>query len=716
MPKKRFRIPNRWAHALGSFLLSAWAFHSSSQAQNLEYALMSDFMPVTDASGRSLTMPWTGGLNSAQIGQAEVNGDDREDLVIYDRYARLVHTLIQTDSGLSWQPEFALPLLDRVESWVLFADVTGDGNADLLTAHPFGIQVYAYEKQPDGSVGWMHYPTALNEAYLQAESPNGLVNIQVSRADVIGIRDADGDGDQDLWVFNFSTGTTINYYRNTSVETTGTMGALTFQRETNFWGGLSDCGCGAVALDSILCRPAAVEHAGGKSLTILAPNGATGPGILFGDELCEQPVWLDNTGNALAPQLQEQFLTDSLPSWQSLLFPAGYFLGQDTLVFSTNLSENPLRTVDFSHTLHRYTRQGSTWQRQEDNWLQQDMLDVGAEAAPTWADLDLDGDPDLLVAQAGLGDGLHIWWNEGSLDEPTLVQGPSYLPNAGLRNWKVWVADLTEDGKPEIIMAGRNPNSAAHIFFYAELNDAFEPINWVPWSFTLFNGENMDLADIDRDGLLEAVIGLPAGRIRLLENNGTNLEPEWEETESEFLGLGNDANRVFVRPVFGDVNADGEPDLLYTSQSGEVIWFSDINTPSIRTPQTLVDASGAPLEFPANTQISLIGWELGKPAYLCVGLPGGGIRWYRPLSEGPATEFPTWAVYPNPTAGRLSIRSAETAEYWLVTTQGKILEQGTLEAQAPVLLDLSALPEGLYAVQLVWADGRRQSRSVIKFP
>ncbi|HAA14307.1 MAG TPA: hypothetical protein DCE41_22485, partial [Cytophagales bacterium] len=72
--------------------------------------------------------------------------------------------------------------------------------------------------------------------------------------------------------------------------------------------------------------------------------------------------------------------------------------------------------------------------------------------------MDLDGDPDLLVAQAGLGDGLHIWWNEGSLDEPTLVQGPSYLPNAGLRNWKVWVADLTEDGKPEIIRAGRNPN------------------------------------------------------------------------------------------------------------------------------------------------------------------------------------------------------------------------------------------------------------------
>ncbi|MEL6538790.1 MAG: hypothetical protein AAFQ98_25450, partial [Bacteroidota bacterium] len=169
MPKQHPSSFLSWSRWLAFLLPAMGSLSSPLLAQSLKYALMADFMPASDSLGRELPFPWVGGLNSAQIGRAEVNGDDQEDIVIYDRYARLVHTFIQTDTGLTWLPEYAAPILDRVESWALFEDMTGDGKPDLLTAHPFGIQVFAYEKDADGLVNWALFPTALNEGYLQAE-------------------------------------------------------------------------------------------------------------------------------------------------------------------------------------------------------------------------------------------------------------------------------------------------------------------------------------------------------------------------------------------------------------------------------------------------------------------------------------------------------------------------------------------------------------------
>ena len=41
-------------------------------------------IPVEE-NGKVLSMPWAGGINSAQVNTMDLNGDNKDDLVIFDR-------------------------------------------------------------------------------------------------------------------------------------------------------------------------------------------------------------------------------------------------------------------------------------------------------------------------------------------------------------------------------------------------------------------------------------------------------------------------------------------------------------------------------------------------------------------------------------------------------------------------------------------------------
>lgn len=114
------------------FYLSA--FYSNAQQIS--------FQQITNPVVVGLKNPWAGGFNSVQFFPIDLDGDAREDFVVFDRSAQHVKTFLRNATGgFTYAPAYQtrFPL---VENWMNLLDYDGDGDKDLFTSTPGGIQVY----------------------------------------------------------------------------------------------------------------------------------------------------------------------------------------------------------------------------------------------------------------------------------------------------------------------------------------------------------------------------------------------------------------------------------------------------------------------------------------------------------------------------------------------------------------------------------------------
>src|SRR4029079_7778059 len=85
------------------------------------------------------------------------------------------------------------------------------------------------------------------------------------------------------------------------------------------------------------------------------------------------------------------------------------------------------------------------------------------------------------------------------------------------------------------------------------------------------------MADIDRDGDLDLAVGEGNGTIRYFENAGTSNAPVFVERTgaanplAAITGSGSDQN--VATPAFGDVDEDGDLDLMVGQFGGAIRYF-----------------------------------------------------------------------------------------------------------------------------------------------
>src|SRR5690554_2392298 len=341
--------------------------------------------PPVQILDRTLSMPFAGGINSAQIQQMDANGDGQDELVIWDKNTNNLLIFENTDGGYIHRPMLSYYFPTDINGFITLVDYDQDGKKDLFTSSPFGIKVYKNITRP----GAQFPEWEVAQDYLRLDNNS---NLQANNLDIPAFIDVDGDGDIDIVTFNFASGDYLEYYQNTSMERKGVPDIDGFASAVTRWGRFEFCECDVFSF-GVTCsgnpiskqtprnENSKIAHTGGHSLLMHDFNGDGILDILMGQDECNRLYYLPNKGTNSAPIFNE-FFTE-LPGLGPLpefpIFHASYLLGED-LVISTNSSDVAAQfNADYSESLYHY-QNGATLTTKA--FLQEDMLDLGENSRP----------------------------------------------------------------------------------------------------------------------------------------------------------------------------------------------------------------------------------------------------------------------------------------------------------------------------------------------
>jgi hypothetical protein len=723
---------------LSLFLLAC----SFSQAQ-FTYKL--DQTIKGEIDGKGLALMWAGGLNAAQINTMDLNGDGREDVVVFDRTANKVITYLAQGNVLQYAPDYESLFPTEISQWMLLRDFNCDGKKDIFTSDPFGIIVFVNTTKPGKQLSWRAYNPGFP---LLTAGFSSNINLKVNESDIPAIDDVDGDGDLDILNVRFVGIGTVEWHKNLSIERTGRCDSMQLQRITQTWGEFEDCACGKISFsggktcDQLLTGGRS-QHTGGKALLSIDLNNDGIRELFFSEESCTNLYLLSNTGSVSNPLMSGFSIFPAGNPIAMPFFPTPYyedvdFDGLRDLVVSPNLSSRNSLSSDFSKSLLLYKNTGTAQVPQftltKNNFLQEQMIDVGDFSVPAFFDFDGDGDQDLFVSTYIKGTSATIFQfeniNTAAVNYFKRISDDFFgLSVLNSYNLKIQFADMNADGKMDLAFSSTSKVNGRTTLRYIvnSANDRFlvEDATSKLTNLSLSLGENWIVVDVDQDGQTDILVGNDTGGVEFWKNQGTPDTNTYTMISSNFLGFGSSTDRQNLSFAIADLDADGKADLVTGDQRGVLSIYRDFRTitsDAQRVTKILFNELTNEYEsrnlggriWPTTANL----FNSTKPAIIVGNLLGGLMI----LRNDEGTELPrepAVSIFPNPynfsNTSPLKVKSDRDVFVRFYNTLGQPLSENYfVPANQDYPINMTLLPAGVYIAQFLW-NGKTYSRRFVVY-
>jgi len=709
-------------------LMIRWCFSFSQNAYHFDQTI-----PV-EVSGKSITMPWAGGLNSAEINTIDLNGDGKDDLAVFDRTANKIFTYLSSGNQYFYSPDYEMFFPPSINQWVLLRDFNCDGKKDLFTSDPAGIAVFVNTTRQGNPPSWRLF----NPGHpLLTHWYNGSINLQVNGTDIPAIDDIDEDGDLDIIVAQFVGYGSMEFHKNMSMEKTGRCDSLQLDWITSKWGNFEECNCGRYAFDGVDCSQlpgGRIQHDAGKSLLTLDLNNDGLHDLIFSEQNCTSLYLLPNQGKRDTAQMNNfTIFPPTTPS--TLLFPAAYyedldFDGVKDLIVSTNISARVTTDIDLSNSIWLYKNTGTNdlpnFNLKKQNLWQDQMIDVGSYASPAFADFDSDGDLDMFISYWAVPDSsasIYQYENVGSFSAPEFrLVTNDYInfSSLGFYNIKIQFEDFNKDGHADLLFTATDKHTSVTQLYILKNNGTnhfdFSNQSPQPLRFTVGQLENVFVYDINRDGLDDILCGRADGSLQYYKNTGA----VFIQNDLTYLGLKSDILRFCASPTVNDLKHDGKPDLVLGNR-GSIVVFEDFQSKPDPVADSLLLGNELKNSYSVERLSSFINlttvdlYANGNPL-IVVGTITGGLHILKSDSVIINENENVVAIWPNPVNqnANVNIRATQNSVVQFFNIVGQKLNDPIEVPGGETMQVPQVLSPGLYIAKVSWSGKSQAMKLVVR--
>lgn len=661
-----------------------------------------DTLKVND--GSYLINPWAGGFNNPQFSEIDLNGDAIMDLLVFDRSTDRCYTFVNggasstTDYTHNKYFESHFP---KLTDWVLLVDYNCDGLMDIFTSAEDGIRVYRND-----------YNTQLQFTLVKDVIKADGFDLYVSKWDIPAIDDVDGDGDLDILTFDIP-GDYMEFYENISMDNYAICDSIEYTLSSSCWGEFAEefGGCN-VYIDSTCSglftsdNSRSAGHAGSTTLAIDL-DGDIDKELIIGDLACSYQYMLTNGGTPTVPDITAVTVNYPAPTPINIsTFPAAFNIDLNNDGLKDLISApNGISVSEDRYSAWYYTNIGTAsvpvFSYQQTNVLQDGMIDVGTGATPVFFDYNSDGLQDLLVANYG-----HYQFSSTPISKVLLYEniGSATIPefqfvtddyenlsSVGLQE-AIFPAfgDIDGDGDADMMIG----NNFGYLHYFENIAGSGNVADFVlaqPF-FQDNTGASIDvgqyaapqIVDVNKDGLLDLLIGERDGVLNYYRNTGTTTAPEFTLITSNLGGVDvKPQGEVtgYSTPLLTILDSTGAYNLLVGSQDGYIHHYSNIDG-NLGGAFILEDSVYQNI-FEGNGAI-ITGNDINNDNVvdLIVGNLSGGVAIYKGsgtpyVPKPPIGEFDV-IIYPNPGYSEVTINiggvgANDVAEIKVYDLQGRLV-------------------------------------------